>query len=113
MLLRKLIFIFEEFINDKNIPNQNFFSEFEKIEKNIDYYIGNIVGDTKYIVHAKIGKKFDSLEMCLLFLFDEDFREFIFNKEYTRVAIKIKKNFFNENHLILVCLFQGSESKFK
>ena len=110
---KKINFYFEQFINDKNIPKQNVFSEVEKIEKNIDYYIGNIVGDTKYIVHAKIGKKFDSLEMCLLFLFDEDFREFIFNKEYTRVAIKIKKNFFNENHLILVCLFQGSESKFK
>lgn len=104
---KKINFYFETFINDKNIPKQNFFSEVEKIEKNIDYYIGNIVGDTKYIVHAKIGKKFDSLEMCLLFLFDEDFREFIFNKEYSKIAIKIKKNFFNENHLILVCLFQG------
>ena len=110
---KKINFYFEQFISDKIIPKQNVFSQVEKLEKNIDFYLGNMVGDTKYIVHAKIGKKYDALEMCLLFLFDEDFREFIFNKEYSRVAIKIQKNFFKENHLILVCLFQGGESKFK
>ena len=44
--------------------------------------------------------------MCLLFLFDEEFREYIFNIQYTKIAVKIIKDFFNESHVIIVCLIQ-------
>ena len=96
----------ELFNNNKTISKQNVISEVEKIEKNIYYYLGNLLGSSRYVLNAKIGKKYNALEMCLLFLFDEEFREYIFNIQYTKIAVKIIKDFFNESHVIIVCLIQ-------
>ena len=107
-------FYFEQVNKEKSVPKQVVSSELSKIEKNVKDYVGYNLGNSKIISSAKIGKKYNAVEMCLLYLFDEEFRDNIFSKEYGRIAVKVMQNYFGNNHLIIVCLFKAqTNSKFK
>ena len=111
---KSINFYFEQVNKEKNIAKKVVSSELSKIEKNVKDYVGYNLGISKIVSSAKIGKKYNAVEMCLLYLFDEDFRDNIFSKEYSRIAVKVIQNFFGSNHLIIVCLFKAqNNSKFK
>ncbi len=99
---------FEQNIREKNTFIQGVSLELTKLEKGIYEYLGNNIGNSNFILRGKTCKRDNSLEICLQYLFDEDFRNYIFDRQYTKVAVKIIKNYFNEEcHLNFICLFKG------
>ena len=48
--------------------------------------------------------------ICLQYLYDKDFIENIFNKEYNSIAIRIKEDIFDDFYLVILAIAKTNEN---
>ena len=57
--------------------------------------------------NCRISKKYNSLDICMQYLFDIKFRKKIFNKDYTSIAVKVIEEFLEDSYLIILVIMKG------
>ena len=107
-------------VNDKcyNLLNNLFFKNHDiksKIIKNkinvfleeLEHYLNSSIKDElspESAISCKLTKKRNSIDICILFLLDQKYRNNIFNNKYNSIAFKFVENYYEESHLIVLAI---------
>lgn len=102
-LLHNYVQINYEYIKNKIKRTSNKF--LRDLQEKISVYIRNeLICDN--IINCRITKKNKTADICTQYLFDKNFRKFIFNKEYNSIAIKVIDAFFDDDYFIILAFMK-------
>ena len=102
-LLYNYVQINYEYIKNKIKRTSNKF--LRDLQEKISVYIRNeLICDN--IINCRITKKNKTADICTQYLFDNNFRKFIFNKEYNSIAIKVIDAFFDDDYFIILAFMK-------
>ena len=58
------------------------------------------------VVNCKLMKKKKPIDVCIQYLLDNKFRNYIFNSKFTSISVKFIENFYEESHLVIVAILK-------
>jgi hypothetical protein len=61
------------------------------------------------IINCKFTKKKEPSDICIQFLLDNKFRDYIFDYNYNSIAIKFIENYFIESHLVVLAILKEKD----
>ena len=61
------------------------------------------------IINCKFTKKNEPSDICMQFLLDNKFRDYIFDYNYNSIAIKFIENYFIESHLVVLAILKEKD----
>ena len=78
------------------------------LEEMQEYYYNNIKENLKCdnVVNCKLMKKKKPIDVCIQYLLDNKFRNYIFNNKFTSISVKFIENFYEESHLVIVAVLK-------
>jgi hypothetical protein len=78
------------------------------LEEMQEYYYNNIKENLKCdnVVNCKLMKKKKPIDVCIQYLLDNKFRNYIFNNKFTSISVKFVENFYEESHLVIVAILK-------
>ena len=87
----------------KSLTKKNSFVYMKKLQNLLDTNIRDKISEN-IIFNCKTIKKSSIQHICIQYLYDEDFKSNIFNKEYNSIAIHIKENIYDDFYLIILAI---------
>ena len=90
---------------DKKMVKQKINLVLEEIQ---EYYSNDIKEHLKCdnVVNCKLMKKKKPIDVCIQYLLDNKFRNYIFNNKFTSISVKFVENFYEESHLVIVAILK-------
>ena len=61
-------------------------------------------------INCKFTKKKEPVDICVQFLLDNKFREYIFDSNYNSIAVKFIENYFGESHLVVLAILRENNN---
>ena len=58
------------------------------------------------VVNCKLMKKKKPIDVCIQYLLDNKFRNYIFNNKFTSFSVKFIENFYEKSHLVIVAILK-------
>ena len=90
---------------DKKIVKQKINLILEEMQ---ECYFNNIKENLKCdnVVNCKLMKKKKPIDVCIQYLLDNKFRNYIFDNKFTSISVKFVENFYEESHLVIVAILK-------
>ena len=102
-------YVNDNYVNKKNINRQKVSLYLNEMKDNLELYI-NMEFKHFNLVNCKLTQKYKVYEICLQYLLDKKFRNYIFNNAYNYITVKIVENYIDESNLLILCLSKINES---
>ena len=87
----------------KTLTKKNSIGYLKELQDLLEIYLQEKIKED-FIINCKIIKKSQMNHICLQYLYDKDFIENIFNKEYNSIAIRIKEDIFDDFYLVILAI---------
>lgn len=103
-------------IDIKNFYTKNKFNK-QKIsiflEELQEYLKFDIKGELMFdnYINCKLTKKIRPIDICIQYLLDTKFRNYIFNNKYNSISIKFIENYYEQSNLIIVAILKIEKEK--
>ena len=93
----------------KTLTKKNSIGYLKELQDLLEIYLQEKIKED-FIINCKIIKKSQMNHICLQYLYDKDFIENIFNKEYNSIAIRIKEDIFDDFYLVILAIAKTNEN---
>ena len=78
------------------------------MKENVELFVNNEL-KCRNLVNCKLTQKYKINDICLQYLLDKKFRNYIFSNEFNYITVKIIEKYIDESSLILICLSKLEE----
>ena len=91
------------YVNKSNINRQKVSLYLNEMRQNLELYLNNNFKYKNY-VNCKFTQKYKVNDICLQYLLDKKFRNFIFSNDYNYITVKVVENYIDESNMLIICL---------
>ena len=102
-------YVNNNYVNKKNINKQKVSLYLNDMKENLEIYLNKAL-NYKNLINCKLTQKYKVNDICLQYLLDKNFRNYIFSKEFNYIAVKIVANYIDESNLLILCFSKIDEN---
>jgi hypothetical protein len=103
-------FVNNNYVNKTNINKQKVTLYLSDMKDNVELFVNNEL-KCRNLVNCKLTQKYKINDICLQYLLDKKFRNYIFRNEFNYITIKIIEKYIDESSLIIICLSKLEDKK--
>ena len=101
-------FVNNNYVNKTNINKQKVTLYLSEMKENVELFVNNEL-KCRNLVNCKLTQKYKINDICLQYLLDKKFRNYIFSNEFNYITVKIIEKYIDESSLIIICLSKLEE----
>ena len=103
-------FVNNNYVNKTNINKQKVTLYLSDMKENVELFVNNEL-KCRNLVNCKLTQKYKINDICLQYLLDKKFRNYIFTNEFNYITVKIIEKYIDESSLIIICLSKLEDKK--
>ena len=103
-------FVNNNYVNKTNINKQKVTLYLSDMKENVELFVNNEL-KCRNLVNCKLTQKYKINDICLQYLLDKKFRNYIFSNEFNYITVKIIEKYIDESSLIIICLSKLEDKK--
>ena len=96
-------YVNNNYVNKANINKQRVTLYLNDMKDNLELFVSSEL-KCHNLVNCKLTQKYKITDICLQYLLDKKFRNYIFSNDFNSITVKIIEKYIDESTLLIICL---------